>query len=121
MRRPLIAWTLATALSAIAAAEQPPSHATIGDLIAPDASGRRPSQTAWSPDGKRLSYVWDEKGAGAEKLLWTLDTATGQREVLLRPADLKDPKDGKDGKDGKREIDEYSWSPKGDAILVLAG
>ncbi len=122
MRRSLIAGTLALLLQpalAAAAPEQPPARASLGDLVAPDASGRRPSQTAWSPDGKHLAYVWDEKGDGSEKHLWALDAATGKREVLLRPADLGEGK-GK-GKDRKLEIDEYSWSPKGDSLLVLAG
>ncbi|HEV7504112.1 MAG TPA: DPP IV N-terminal domain-containing protein [Thermoanaerobaculia bacterium] len=131
MRRSLIAWTLTAALGAavptfqpaLAAPvpEQPPTRAGLGDLVAPDASGRRPAQAAWSPDGKRLAYVWDEKGDSTEKLLWTLDIANGKREVVLRPADLKDPKDSKDSKDGKLEIDDYSWSPKGDSLLVVAG
>jgi dipeptidyl-peptidase-4 len=130
MRRPLTARTLAAAITAAAlsfqpamaapAPEQPPSRATLGDLVAPDASGRRPSQAAWSPDGKRLAYVWDEKGDGSEKFLWSLDLATGKREVVLRPADLREGQE-KDKKDGKIEIDEYSWSPKGDALLVLVG
>jgi dipeptidyl-peptidase-4 len=133
MRRSLIAWTLALAAIVFAAlgvqptlaataAEQPPARAALGDLVAPDASGRRPSQAAWSPDGTRLAYIWDEKGDGSEKSLWSLDIATGKREALLRPADLgEDKKDEKDSKDKKTEIEEYSWSPKGDALLVLAG
>ncbi|HSS78821.1 MAG TPA: hypothetical protein VLV54_19030, partial [Thermoanaerobaculia bacterium] len=124
MRRSLMVWILAAASAATAASAapaQPPTRASIGDLVAPDASGRRPSQAAWSPDGKRLAYVWDEKGDGAEKNLWSLDIATGKREVLLRPADLgedktKDSKDSKDAKDKKAEVEEYSWSPRGDSL-----
>ncbi|HEX4965483.1 MAG TPA: DPP IV N-terminal domain-containing protein, partial [Thermoanaerobaculia bacterium] len=127
MRRSLIVWTLAVPLAALAlppafaaGPEQPPVRSIhdIGALVAPDASGRRPSAAAWSPDGSRLTYLWDEKGEGSGKALWVLEVATGKSAVVSSPGELGD-KDKK--KDEKLEVDGYSWSPKGDALLIEAG
>jgi dipeptidyl-peptidase 4 len=114
MRHPLIAWTF-TAAAAIAAAVPPavaetPARLTVEALFAPDAAGRRSAQHAWSPDGERLAYVWKED---KEDALWTLDAATGEREILVRPADLKQG-------DEAFELDEYAWSPRGDALLLVS-
>ncbi len=69
---------------------------------------------AWSPDGRRLTYVWDEKGGEEkEETLWSLDAATGKREPL---ADLS-----RLGEDGKSlALDSYVWSPKGDSLLLIS-
>ncbi|HEV8582778.1 MAG TPA: DPP IV N-terminal domain-containing protein [Thermoanaerobaculia bacterium] len=116
MRHPLIAWTLSAAIvfpvTAVAAAETP-AKLTVEALFAPDATGRRPSQLAWSPDGQRLTYVWDEQGDGKDEALWSLEPATGKREVLLRLATA--------GEEGKElELGEYAWSPRGSALLLAA-
>jgi dipeptidyl-peptidase-4 len=111
MRRSLIVWTLAALAVSPVAAEQPPAPPSIGALLTPEAGGRRPTLPAWSPDGKRLGYVW-------EKSLSVLDLATGRSEVVWGK---KDGKDSKDDKDAKEEIDAYAWSPKGDAILLVIG
>ncbi|MEA2601901.1 MAG: dipeptidyl-peptidase 4 [Acidobacteriota bacterium] len=116
MRRSLIVWTLAALAISPVAAEQPPVQPSIGELLAPEASGRRPTLATWSPDGKRLAYVWDEAGDGSKKSLWVLDPATGKSEILVRPADL-----GGADKDKKTELDAYTWSPKGDALLLVTG
>jgi len=101
MRHPLIAWTVFATIAVwvMAAAAEAPPRLTVEALFAPDASGRRPAQLAWSPDGQRLTYIWDEA-------LWSLEPATGKREVLLRLADLK--------------LDEYAWSTRGGSLLLLA-
>src|SRR4051794_8453561 len=89
---------------------------TFDALFAKDAAGRAPSQYAWSPDGRRLAFVFkDDKGDKAEEAIWSLDAASGRREALLRLADLK----GKDGT--KLDLDGYQWTPKGDALLLSAG
>src|SRR5262249_61207305 len=116
MRHPLIACCLAASIAALAprpAAPQPPGRITIEAALATDAGGRRPSQPAWSPDGKRLTYLWDEKGDDKENALWSLDPSTGKSEALARLADL--------GEGGKSfAIDSYRWSPKGDSLLLVS-
>jgi dipeptidyl-peptidase-4 len=113
MRQPLIAWTLALAIAAPALATPPeePGRLTVEALLADDAMGRRTTQHAWSPDGGRLTYVWDEKGDGKETALWSLDPATGKSEILLRLAEL--------GETSPESV-QYVWSPRGDALLLLA-
>ncbi|HEX6902603.1 MAG TPA: DPP IV N-terminal domain-containing protein [Thermoanaerobaculia bacterium] len=113
MRHLLIAFSLA---AAVAASAPPPAAADRlpFEYLTGDASGRRPSQYAWTPDGRRLTFLWDEKGDDKETALWTLDPATGKPEVLVRLADLKE--DGKEIAPGG-----YEWSPRGDALLLTAG
>ncbi len=91
MRHLLIACTLAglalngRPAAAAASPPRPASRLTIEAALAPDAFGRRPMQQAWSPDGRRLIYLWEGKEG---KALWLLDAATGRSEVLARLADL---------------------------------
>jgi dipeptidyl-peptidase-4 len=103
------------ALASTPAAAQSGKKLTVEEIFATGATGRQASQTAWSPDGTRLAYVWDEKGDGKEEALWSLDPATGKSAVLARTADL--------AKQAGREdlaLDEFAWSPRGDALLLVA-
>jgi dipeptidyl-peptidase-4 len=90
---------------------------TIDAALATDAAGRRTAQRDWSPDGRRLTYLWDDDGDnagdGKEEALWSLDPATGRKEVLVRLADLKQG-------DEDFDLAEYAWSPKGDALLLVS-
>jgi dipeptidyl-peptidase-4 len=106
--------SLALSTSAVfAAPDRAVERLTFDALFAKDAFGRAPSQYVWAPDGRRLTYVLkDEKG---DEALWSLDTGSGRREILLRLADLK----GKDG--AKLDLDGYQWLPKGDALVLAAG
>jgi dipeptidyl-peptidase 4 len=113
LRHSLIAWTLAATIAApatAATAQEKPARLTVEALFAQDSTGRRTAQQAWSPDGQRLTYVWkDDK----DEALWSLDPATGHREILLRRADL-----GEGDKDS--ELDQYAWSPRGNALLLVS-
>ncbi|MFL6192722.1 MAG: TolB family protein, partial [Thermoanaerobaculia bacterium] len=119
MRYPFAVLCLAAAFAGpLAAAPEEPPRLTVEAALATDATGRRPAQVAWSPDGKRLTYLWDEAGDGKERALWSLDPETGRREVLARLADLALPRT--DETDEKVELDEYAWSPKGDSLLLVS-
>ncbi|HYO13373.1 MAG TPA: hypothetical protein VE685_09295, partial [Thermoanaerobaculia bacterium] len=67
----LIACCLAKLASAPMAA-QSGKKLTVEEVFATGATGRQASQASWSPDGTRLTYVWDEKGDGKEEALWSL-------------------------------------------------
>lgn len=82
-------------------------------IFASDANGRAPGQLAWSPDGRRLTYTYDD---GHGEGLWSLDPGTGTLEELMRPGDLAKAA----GKD-KIDLDAYQWSPRGDSLLLEAG
>ena len=104
-----------------AGAETPTMPATGGKAdrltaeaaLNPNAWGRRPGQRSWSPDGKRLIYLWDEHGDHKEAF-WSLDPETGRKEILVRLADLKQ---------GEEDfvVAAHQWSPRGDALLLVSG
>ncbi|HLG43115.1 MAG TPA: prolyl oligopeptidase family serine peptidase [Planctomycetota bacterium] len=45
-----------------------------------------PARLRFSPDGKRLTYLWSEAGTLA-RTLWEVDLATGERREIVRPPD----------------------------------
>jgi dipeptidyl-peptidase 4 len=61
----------------------PTKPLTIEALFQPGGlAGRGPENVEWSPDGTKLSFVErDEKGEKGE--LWYIDTATGEKKVLV--------------------------------------
>ncbi|MFP5285601.1 MAG: DPP IV N-terminal domain-containing protein, partial [Thermoanaerobaculia bacterium] len=109
-----IACCLAVLASAPGAA-QVGKKLTVEEIFATGATGRRASQAAWSPDGTRLAYLWDEVGDGPEEALWTLDLATGKSALVARLADLAKQAGREDF-----EVDESAWSPRGDALLLVS-
>lgn len=113
MRHLLIATSLAAVLAASPSPLAAAAERLTFDYLTGDASGRRPSQLEWTPDGRLLTYLWDEKGDGKEAAFWTLDPASGKPEILTRLTDLKD---------GGKEIAPggFSWSPAGNALLLPA-
>ena len=102
-------------LASAPAAAQSGKKLTVEEIFATGAIGRQASQASWSPDGTRLTYVWDEKGDGKEEALWSLDPATGKSVVLMRMADLAKQAGVEDF-----GLEEYSWSPRGDALLLVS-
>ncbi|HEV7668243.1 MAG TPA: DPP IV N-terminal domain-containing protein [Thermoanaerobaculia bacterium] len=98
---------------------------TIEELLSPTAWGKVPSQIAWSPDGKRLSYLWDD---GQGEALWVLDPVTGKSEKCLSGADLAEPQETSKEKDKAEpaavppppSVGEVSWLPDGKGFLVAS-
>src|SRR5262249_50271578 len=39
----------------------PPARPTLDAIFAPGGAGRAPTQAAWSPDGRRLTYLWKDE------------------------------------------------------------
>src|ERR1700678_4806042 len=82
-------------LSAPGAAAQATAAAkkelTLDRLFSPPFLGGRTTQgIEWAPDGKRFSYL-ERKGVGRDAALelWTMDAATGERNVLVNGETLK--------------------------------
>ena len=68
-------------------------------LIAPNALvGPSPSSFNWSPVGTELAYV---DAQGDEDVIWLYDAATGDKKVLLDPAQSP----------GNIDVTSAQWSP----------
>ncbi len=80
------------------------------DLIFADGPPTAPSQITWAPDGRRLSYVWEENG---EKALWQLDLASGEGRRLLAIG-----ASGPEGLPRLDALDAHQWSPDGSRLLL---
>ncbi|UCF68491.1 MAG: DPP IV N-terminal domain-containing protein [Acidobacteriota bacterium] len=94
-----------------------PSRLTVELITAEDASGRRPSQLRWSPDGTKLAYVWDVEEKPA---IHVLDVRSQQTRVVIRQTDLKPDQEDDDGQSGPT-LAGYHWAPSGNALLIEAG
>ncbi|HEX2644132.1 MAG TPA: DPP IV N-terminal domain-containing protein, partial [Thermoanaerobaculia bacterium] len=119
-RSALVAGCLALlALPAFSQVDGQVDSATLRAVSAPNASGTRPTQVAWSPEkpgGVRLTFFWDEEG----EALWSLDPATGKREALFRTAELgrSQPAEAAARDDAGFQVEDYLWSPRGDSLLL---
>jgi dipeptidyl-peptidase-4 len=118
MRYPYLACGLAALMLAprLAIPETPPRtpvQLSLGDAFEPSAFGLWPTRQSWSPNGRLLTYVWDESGQGLEESIWSLDSETGRREVLVRLTDL-------DKRGETFPLAAYTWSPRGDSLLLVS-
>jgi len=103
----------------LAAQTAPTKPLTIDALFQPGGlAGRGPETTEWSPDGARLSFVQrDEKGEKGE--LWYVDTASGEKKVLVSAEKLAslDPDVNKVKNEREKErltryhVAAYVWAP----------
>jgi hypothetical protein len=89
-----------------------PVQLALGDAFEPSAFGLWPTRQSWSPDGRRLTYVWDASGEGREESIWSLDPETGRREVLVRLAGLGAPGE-------MFPLAGYAWWARGASLLLV--
>ena len=122
--------TLLISLQPFAAAHQAAAAAQPGQLTVdriycqPSLSGRLTRGIAWSPDGKRLTYL-DAKGTGkdAKTELWSLDAASGERSLLISADKLENifpappSKQSQATGAGRHAPSQYQWSPNSEALL----
>jgi dipeptidyl-peptidase 4 len=115
---------LASAHQAAATSAQP-GQLTVDRIYSqPSLSGRLTRGIAWSPDGKRLTYL-DAKGSGrdAKTELWSLDAASGERSVLISADKLDNifpappSKQSQATGAGRHAPSQYQWSPNSEALL----
>lgn len=121
----LISFFLTILLNVSAAQNAPTKPLTIEAMFQPGGlAGRGPETMEWSPDGSKLSFVQrDEKGEKGE--LWYVDTATGEKKVLVSAAKLAtlDPDVNKVKNERERErltryhVAAYLWAPDSKHLL----
>jgi dipeptidyl-peptidase 4 len=108
------------------AAPAKPGELTVERIYSqPSLSGRLTRGIAWAPDNKRISY-FEMKGSGkdAKAELWTMDTTTGERALLVSAEKLEGAlpvapsKTSQATGAGRRAPAQYQWAPGGDALLL---
>jgi dipeptidyl-peptidase-4 len=102
-----------------------PKQLTIEQIFAEaGVTGRAPETIKWSPDGTKVTFVQrDEAGEHGE--LWYVDTATGEKKVLVsegKLSQLAPPASHiKDEREKERvtryHVAAYSWSPDSKHLL----
>ena len=106
-------------------AQTPGRQLTIEAVFAEGGiTGRAPETFKWSPDGTKVSFVQrDDSGEHGE--LWSVDTTTGEKKVLVSEAklgQLAPPSSRiKDEREKERvtryHVAAYSWSPDSKHLL----
>jgi dipeptidyl-peptidase 4 len=121
---------LAVLVTHAAWAQQPAPAARPGELTVdriygqPGLNGRLMRGIAWSPDGKRFTFL-DTKGSGkdAKTELWSMDAATGERSLLISSDKLETILPAPPSQQsqatgaGRRPPSQYQWAPNGNALL----
>ncbi|MCH9647492.1 MAG: S9 family peptidase [Deltaproteobacteria bacterium] len=80
-------------------------------LFEPEKQFQQADRLAWSPDGDRLAYRFDDgEGTG----LWLLDPQEQTSRLLVRTVES----DGEGSTDGLEEITTPRWSPDGKSIVL---
>jgi dipeptidyl-peptidase-4 len=109
-------------------ADQPKQPLTIEAICSEGGiTGRPPEGVAWSPDGKKLSFVQrDDQGEHGQ--LWYVDTVTGEKKMLVNEGKLAalapDANKIKNEREKERitryHVAPYIWSPDSKSLLFNA-
>jgi len=84
----------------------------------PVLGGVLPTDIAWTPDGRRVTWLKPGRSAGAPDL-WSLEAGTGKETLLVEGGQIFAPPSG--GEPAPLPLGGYSWSPSGEALLVARG
>jgi dipeptidyl-peptidase-4 len=118
-------------LPSVAAAQEPAVARAAGKALTvdriysqPSLSGKMMRGLVWTPDGKQLCY-FETKGSGKEAKteLWGIDTASGERRLLVAADKLESILPAEDSRPtqatglGRRAPSQYQWAPDGAGIL----
>ncbi len=102
-----------------------PGELTVDRIYSqPSLSGHLTRGIAWSPDGKKLTFL-ETKGQGKDTKtqLWSLDPSSGERSLLIPSDKLDSILPAPPGKQsqatgaGRHAPARYQWAPGGDALL----
>jgi len=117
--------TFAGTPSVLAQRAAQPGELTVERIYGqPSLSGRLTRGVAWTPDGKKISFL-EAKGQGKEAKteLWEMDAATGERSLLVSAEKLESILPAPTGNAsqatgaGRHAPAQYQWAPRGDALL----
>jgi len=124
MRKPFLAFLIALALAAPAAARD----LTLERLFqSPSLSGPVPRQPKLSPDGRLVTLLRNRADEKDRYDLWAIDAATGQARMLVDSKKVGSGGDISEEEKMRRErariagtkgITAYEWAPDGSSILV---
>lgn len=111
-RSSCLAWTLVAWLSLAAAASS--QQLTFDAIHGEKANGQRAEQLQFRPDGRGLTYLWDD---GSGRKLWAMQVGDGKQAVLVDLAALPPAK----ADEKAFAPSSYRWSPDGRTLLFVAG
>src|SRR5438270_6532987 len=97
-------------LPATVAGQRP--HLTVERVAsAPSIIGTAPTRPTWSPDGRWLAFLWNDRG-GSTRDIWVVEsTGTTPRRLTHLAGDGEEAATG--------GVSELIWTPDGGALLYL--
>ncbi|HEX2163082.1 MAG TPA: DPP IV N-terminal domain-containing protein [Thermoanaerobaculia bacterium] len=129
----------AGAAAAQDAAPQRPPALSYDRIFADDADGELPEDLTWSPDGRRLAFLFDDPGSDGEDgeaALWVIEPPGEARRVVGEVAAPPSPEEVSEAGEEVREAEEaagdaddaaaggrvesFAWAPDGEALVVVS-